>query len=134
MSLGYVKGKYWVADDLYKSYVESETYKALIVACREAGISFNCEFSYTTRRYTAEVVSFEKIGGSFYIVRHGNAYDEHPMFAVTAALRQHPHGSIKVSLLCVELDLRVVAQKLLPLAKLEHSIDGLLTFIRAAAA
>lgn len=131
MSLGYVKGKYWVADDYYKSFTEWETYKALSLACRAAGITFNCEYSYTTRRYTAEVVTIETIRGQHYVVKHGNAYDEHPMLAITAAIRTHDHGSLLLSWLCIEMDIRVIAQKLLPVAKLEHSIDDMLALVRS---
>lgn len=131
MSLGFVKGKYWVADDFYKSFTEWETYKDLLVACRAAGLTFNCQYSYTTRRYMAEVLTVETIGTKHYLVKHGNAYHEHPMLAITAAIRTHDHGSLLLSWLCVEMDIRVIAQKLLPVAKLENSIDDMLALVRS---
>lgn len=133
MSLGYVKGKSWVTDDYYRSFTEWESYKSLVRACREAGFTFNCEYSYTTRRYMAEVITLDKIGDSYYTVKHGNAYDEHPMLAITAALRTYHPFPLSVWLVCVELDARVIAQKLLPIAKLEQHVESLLAFVRTGA-
>lgn len=130
MSLGYVKGQYWVSDDYYKSFTEWDTYKNLVAACREAGITFDCQFSYITRIYTAEVLTIKRGFGNFYsMIKHANAYDEHPMLAVTAAIRQYPHNSYDLALLCLELDLRVISQKLLPLARLERSIEDLIAVL-----
>lgn len=125
MSLGYARGNTWVRDTVYESWTEDETYKALIPACRAAGIMFDCQYSYTARRYTAEIVSFEKIGERWYKVQHNNAYSSHPMEAIAKAIRAYDHGSPLLAVLCVELECKMIARKLLPMKKLGDALQGL---------
>lgn len=125
MSLGYVKGKMWVTDDRYQRYVEWDTYKALVTACGKAGISFNCTYSYTARTYTAEITTISKINDRYYITKHNLAYDPHPMLAVVAAIRGFEHGSPLLTVLCMEMDCRIIGEKLLPMHALEKAFDDL---------
>lgn len=125
MSLGYQRGNTWVPDEAYRAWTEDETYKALLPACRHAGISFICEFSYTARRYTAEIETMSEIGERWYITKHNNAYSPHPMEALTSAIRGYDHGSILLDVLCVEMDCKVIKQKLLPLRRLEDAMQAL---------
>lgn len=87
MSLGYVKGRYWVSDDMFAKYATRASYKAFLAACREAGFALLCEYSYTAQRYTAEVITYTKMTNSpnYYFFKHNNAYDPNPLAAMGRA-------------------------------------------------
>lgn len=125
MSLGYQRGHTWVVDDRYQAWTDHQTYKALLPACRHAGFAFDCRYSYTGKRYTAEIETHEKIGERWYRTLHNNAYDEHPMIAIVNAIRAHGAMTPMLTVLCVELECFVLREKLLPLARLGDAMQNL---------
>lgn len=136
MSIGYVKGKYWVVDDRYAIYSSRDSYKNLLKACRLAGFGFECTYSYVAQRYTAEVTTIERFEKSaqLYIIKHNNAYDPNPMAAVSKALREYHATTPLVRLACMEIEAELlldayrahVAQEKARRKledKLEHALD-----------
>lgn len=87
MSLGYVKGQYWVTDDVFAAYAKRSSYQRFLVALRQAGYAIQCSYSYIARRYTAEIITFERLKGSsnLYFFKHNNAYDANPLSAMGQA-------------------------------------------------
>lgn len=132
MSLGYVKGKYWVPDERFAVYTQRDSHKNLLKACRLAGFGFECSYSYTARRYTCEVFTIERFSKSAqcYIIKHNNAYDPHPMAAISAALRAYSGCTPLVAVACMEIEAELLAEALAEarkreavLAKLENALD-----------
>lgn len=92
MSLGYVKGRYWVSDDMFAKYATRASYKAFLTACREAGFAIQCSYSYTGQQYHAEVITYTKMTNSpnYYFFKHNNAHDRNPLAAMgQAAVESH---------------------------------------------
>lgn len=128
MSLGYQKGKAWVTDDRYRRYTEWDTYTALVAACRAAGFSFNISYSYAARQYTAEIIeTYKHANGQYSLVPREMAYHHHPLAALTAAIRRRQHNCLLLAVLCVEMDCRIIGEKLLPMKSLEKSFDDLIS-------
>lgn len=125
MSLGYVKGQYWVADTRYDAYTHWETYKKTIEACRMAGFMFECRYSYTSRKYEAETYALVKFPSGYHKVLGPNAFHENPMQALVYAIRKRDHGSPLLTVLCVELECFLLREKLLPFRRLEDALEGL---------
>jgi hypothetical protein len=135
MSLGYQRGNSWVVDDVYARYSDWDAYHALIRACREAGFTFSCKYSHTARRYEAEIITIAKIGGSWYETAHGNAFHENPMIAIVYAIRRHHHNTALTIAVCLELEVLVLREKLLPRCdKLSASLDDLVFAMQELAA
>lgn len=131
MSLGYVKGKYWVSDDRYAAYSCRESYKALTRATVQAGFCTDVSFGYTSQRYAAEILTIETFGQSQqpYIVRHNNAYDENPMAALTRAIRESGRATLLVAVCCLEIESELLLESARTARaaedKLETALDGL---------
>lgn len=121
MSLGYVKGKYWVSDDRYKAWTLTPTYTALIAACRKAGMTFECSYSYTSRMYYAEVVTLERFTHSahWYQIKHTNAYDAHPMAAISLAIRKYERATPLLLAVCLELECLILKDAIVAARKRE---------------
>lgn len=112
MSIGYVKGKFWVPDERFAAYAARASYTALLKSVAAAGFAFNVEYSYTGRRYTAEIITIERFERSddLYFVKHNNAYDENPMAAVSKAIRACPYANPLIRLHCLEIELELAAE------------------------
>lgn len=112
MSLGYIKGKFWHPDERYARYSERDSYKALIRAMRELQFTFNCEYSYTARLYTAEIVTVEKFAGSgqYYFIKHCNAYHANPMVSVLMAIYKFGRMSPLLAAVCLEMECELLAE------------------------
>ena len=124
MSLGYHKGKYWVPDTTYAAYTEWEPYRKLLEATRLAGFSVNVEFSYYSQNYMAETRTiYRRTDGSYSEVPHANAYDPNPMLALTKAVRKDHRVNLYCTVLCLEIDIRVLAQKLLRRERAERELE-----------
>lgn len=121
MSLGYQKGKYWVPDDRYAGYVSRSSYRALIRATRQAGFTFQCEYSYSARKYTAEIITLERFANSaqIYIIQHNNAYDANPMAAVTRAIRESGRMTLLLAACCLEIEAELLRDAYHTFAKAE---------------
>ena len=133
MSLGYVKGKYWVADDRYKACTETVAYKALMRACQQARITFTCEYSYVARQYTAEVVTIEKFDKSanYYFIKHSNAYDANPMAAISLAIRKFERITPLLRAVCLEIECGLLAEAHRTAAERERRIEAVLDTLSA---
>lgn len=134
MSIGYMKGKWWVPDERYAGWSERDVYKALLRANFKAGYGTNVEYSYTARRYMAEITTIERFEKSaqLYIIKHNNAYDPHPMVALTRAIRESGRATPFALVCCLELECLVLKETLAiarrreaNMAKLEEAIDML---------
>lgn len=125
MSLGYVKGKYWVPDDRYAAYAQWPSYKALMIALRTTGITFECTYSYTARRYTAEIQTLEQFNGSaqWYIIKHNNAYDENPLAAISKAIRHYDGATIRLKVICLEIEAQLMLEAYRKAVALEERLD-----------
>lgn len=141
MSLGYIKGKFWHPDERYARYAELSAYKALMNANVAAGFSTNVEYSYTSRRYMAEIITIERFSGSNqpYFVKHNNKYDPNPMVALTGAIRESGRATPRVLACCLEIECELLREQVAAarrreaaMAKLEAAIDLLGDVIRAA--
>lgn len=112
MSLGYVKGKFWVPDTRFDIYSQLPCYTALLKALRAAGLSISVEFSYTAQRYTASIMTFERFEKSAqtYMITHGNAYDPHPMAAMTKVLMASPLRTPRVMACCLEIECLLLSE------------------------
>ena len=131
MSLGYQKGKYWVSDERFRRYTEGPQYRELVAACAASGFYFECHYSYTSRLYTAECVTAEaKRGGGYTIVRHANAFDENPLAAIIAAVRQRPHPTFQIRVACAEGDAALIVEELRLLGPLAVEIGRLTDALR----
>lgn len=134
MSLGYIKGKFWHPDQRYAGYASSDSYKELIRAMRPANFTFNCEYSYTARRYTAEIITVEKIKEQFYIFKHNNAYHENPMAAVCMAIRANERCTPWVRAACLVIECELLAEAVAAArgreAKLELALETLADLLR----
>lgn len=134
MSLGYIKGKFWHPDERYARYANSDSYKELLRAMRPAGFTFNCEYSYTARRYTAEIVTVEKVKEQYYIFRHNNAYHENPMAAVCMAIRANDRCTPWVQAACLVIECELLAEAYAAAksreARLEQTLDALADLLR----
>lgn len=134
MSLGYIKGKFWHPDERYARYANSDSYKELLRAMRPADFSFNCEYSYTARRYTAEIVTVQKIKEQYYLFKHNNAYHENPMAAVCMAVRESGRCTpwLRAACLVIECELlaEAVAAARLREGRLEKVLDALADCLR----
>lgn len=138
MSLGYIKGRYWVPDERYQAYSQSESFKALVRACSKAGFSFTCEYSYVAGIYTAEVITMERFEKSrnVYVIKRGNAYAGNPLHAITTAIRAYEGSTDLVRVCCLEIECMLLAEALVEarlreerearvLGKLSAAIDQL---------
>lgn len=134
MSLGYIKGKFWHPDERYARYANSDSYKELLRAMRPADFSFNCEYSYTARRYTAEIVTVQKIKEQYYLFKHNNAYHENPMAAVCMAVRESGRCTpwLRAACLVIECELlaEAVAAARVREGRLEKVLDALADCLR----
>jgi hypothetical protein len=106
MSLGYVKGKYWVPDTRYEKYAQWNSYGTLLKALRKANFSFDCSYSYTGRSYTASIQTVEKFenSGRFYFIKHNNAYDPNPLAAIVKACTEFEGCTLLVRAVCLEIE------------------------------
>lgn len=122
MSLGYIKGKFWHPDERYGRYSSSDSYKELLRSMRPANFTFNCEYSYTARRYTAEIITVEKFAnsGQYYIVKHNNAYHENPMAAVCMAIRANDRCTPWVRAACLVIECELLAEAMVAARKRER--------------
>lgn len=126
MSLGYMRGNTWVIDTRYQAYAESELYRKLVSAAAKAGFGWKCEYSYSAKQYTAEIETLHRHApGRYSIVSHENAFDPHPMTALTSVIRKHGTSDLLVAALCLELDVSVIREKLLPIRALETALEDL---------
>ena len=134
MSLGYVRGNMWVVDERYRKWADAEPYKLLVMAAAREGVTWKLEYSYSARRYTAEIQTIERVGATPCIVPHNNAFDDHPMTALIRALRHYGEGrsNMLIWVLCVEIEILVLREKLLPLAKCADEIERLADTLLAA--
>lgn len=136
MSLGYIKGKFWHPDERYARYANSDSYKELLRAMRPAGFTFDCQYSYTARRYTAEIVTVEKFAGSgqYYFIKHNNAYHENPMAAVCMAIRANERCTPWVRAACLVIECELLAEAFSAAkgreARLEQTLDALADLLR----
>lgn len=114
MSLGYQKGNTWVPDTRFAAYAQRDSYKALSRAIVKAGFTTNVEYSYTSRRYMAEIVTYERPQGSdhLYRIQHGNAYDANPMAALTRAIRESGRTTPLLLACCLEIECGLLADAL----------------------
>lgn len=106
MSLGYVKGRYWVSDDMFAKYASRASYKSFLAACRVAGFALRCEYSYTAQRYTAEIITFTKMTNSanYYFFKHNNAYDSNPLSAMGRAAVESDYATPLIRALVLEME------------------------------
>lgn len=106
MSLGYVKGRYWVSDDMFAKYATRPSYKKFLEACRLAGFAILCEYSYTGQRYTAEVITYTKMTNSpnYYFFKHNNAYDPNPLAAMGRAAVESDYATPLVRACVLEME------------------------------
>jgi len=126
MSLGYRKGNAWVVDKVFEHYASWDTYMFLLPACRAAGYMFSCEFSYSSRLYCTSIHTWDQTpSGTRILVERANAYDANPIFSIVKALKTHNEMTPLIRVLCIELECRLIAEKLLPLRALEDAIEGL---------
>ena len=138
MSLGYIKGKFWHPDERYARYANQDSYKELLRSMRPAGFTFNCEYSYTARRYTAEIITVEKFpSGQYYIVKHNNAYHPNPMAAVCEAIRANERCTPWVRAACLVIECELLGEALVAARrreairdKIEAALDELGDLIR----
>lgn len=137
MSLGYVKGKYWVTDARYDSCTTRDSYKALMRATVKAGIAFDCSYSYIARIYTAEIMTRERFQASanVYVIKHNNAYAAHPMAAVAKAIREYPGCTPLLRAISLELECEVLKEALAEARKRDailYKLDKTLTLLEKA--
>lgn len=135
MSLGYIKGKFWHPDERYARYANMDSYKELLHAMRMDGITFNCNFSYTARRYTAEIITVEKFpSGQYYFITHNNAYHENPMAAVCMAVRANERSTAWTRAACLVIECELLAEAIAAAkgreARLEQTLDSLADLLR----
>jgi len=128
MSLGYIKGKYWVVDEWYAGYTQLAGYKSLMRATTLAGFGTNVEYSYTSRLYMAEITTIERFQGSnrLYTIKHNNAYHANPLEALVAAVRASGRLTPLVSVCCLELECVLLRESLSVARKLEVRLDATL--------
>lgn len=126
MSLGYVKGKYWVADDRYAMYASRDSYKALMRANVAAGIGTNVEFSYTSHMYTAEVQTYEVRGERALIFKHNNTFDPSPAAALTRAIRESGLATPLVAVCCLEIESELLLEAVRAAREVELALEGAL--------
>lgn len=133
MSLGYVKGKFWHPDERYARYANSDSYKALLRAMRPAGFTFNCEYSYTAQRYTAEIITIEKFAGSgnYYTLKHNNAYHANPMAAVCMAIRESERATPLVRAACLVIECELLAEAVAEARGREYRLERVLDSLRS---
>lgn len=145
MSLGYVKGRYWVTDDMFAKYKERPSYKKFLEACRLAGFAILCEYSYTGQQYTAEIITYTKMTHSpnYYFFKHNNAYDRNPLAAMGRAAVESDYATPLVRACVLEMEVELLAdaykaavereQRQAALeAKLEGVLDGLRMLLPSA--
>lgn len=109
MSLGYVKGRYWVTDEVFALYAKRSSYIAFLAALRKAGLAIQCSYSYTARTYHAEVVTYERLQNSanVYVIKHNNSYDTNPLAAMGRAAVESDKATplIRACVLVMETEL-----------------------------
>lgn len=131
MSLGYVKGRYWVPDERYAAYAQRDSFKALIRATTAARITTNVEYSYASRLYCAEIQTIERFEKSShcYVIKHNNAYHTNPVAALSQALREYPQSTPRVLVACLEIECELLLETYRAAVrreKLEAKLDGVL--------
>lgn len=133
MSLGYQKGKYWVSDARFEACTKLPAYTKLLMALRKVGLSVRCEFSYTSQQYTAETLTYEHFGNSAqtYEIKHGNAFDPHPMSAIAKAVMKSDRRDLLISTLCLELEVAVLAEACLAFQERERNFVNALDSLEA---
>lgn len=106
MSLGYVKGRYWVSDDMFAKYAQRPSYKKFLEACRLAGFAILCEYSYTAQRYTAEIITYTKMqhSANYYFFKHNNTYDPNPLAAMGRAAVESDYATPLVRACVLEME------------------------------
>lgn len=114
MSLGYQKGNTWVPDARFDAYAQRASYKAMTRATVKAGFCTNVEYSYASRRYMAEIVTYERFRNSptLYRVPHNNAYDANPMAALSKAIRGSGRVTPLLLACCLEIECELLAEAL----------------------
>lgn len=112
MSLGYVKGRFWVPDTRFEVYANRASYKALLRAAFQAGFATRVEFSYSAQRYHAEIITLERFNSSsqIYFIKHNNAYDPNPMAALSRAIRESHFVTPLVAACCLEIECELLAE------------------------
>ena len=110
MSLGYVKGKYWVADDRFARYAKWDAYRELFTPLREQNLSIDVRFTYITHTYEAEIVAFEQRPWGYLRTPKTLATDPNPLAAVSKAIRKlHEPGPL-LRALCLEIEVQLLAE------------------------
>lgn len=136
MSIGYTKGKFWIPDERYAHYSAKPSYKALLRAMRQLGFTFDCQYSYSSRTYTAEIITVEKFAssGQYYFIKHCNAFDANPMAAVVKAVRKFERTSPFLAACCLEIECELLAEAVAAAkgreARLEQTLDTLADLLR----
>lgn len=126
MSLGYQKGNTWVVDKVFEQYAQWDTYLLLIEECRKAGFMFDCSYSYASRKYCTSIRTYDRLpSGRYLFVDHCNAYHANPMQSVVLAIRRHGQMTPLLSILCIELECRLLPEKLLPFKRLADAMESL---------
>lgn len=111
MSLGYVKGQYWVTDDVFAVYAKRPSYQRFLVALRKAGMAIHCAYSYIAKMYTAEIITYEKLNNSpnYYLFKHNNAYDANPLSAMGRAAVESDYVTPLVRACVLEMETELLA-------------------------
>jgi hypothetical protein len=111
MSLGYVKGRYWVSDEVFATYAKRPSYTAFLEALRKAGVAIQCSYSYLARTYHAEIVTYERLQNSAnsYMLKHNNAYDRNPLAAMGRAAVESDYATPLVRACVLEMEVELLA-------------------------
>jgi hypothetical protein len=141
MSLGYVKGRYWVTDEVFAAYAKRPSYVAFLAALRKAGIAIECSYSYVARTYHAEIITFERLKNSanLYQIKHNNTYDANPLAAMGRAAVESDKVTplIRACVLQMEVELladayQAALKREAEQARLEAKLDRALDQLRYA--
>lgn len=112
MSLGCVKGKYWVADDRFAEYPKWDTYRGILPALRHAGYAVDIKFTYISHEYSAEIKRYEKRPWGYAEFSVSLAVDPNPMAAMVKAIRRLDQPGAVLHVYCLELEVRLLAESL----------------------
>lgn len=125
MSLGYVKGKYWVPDLRFAIYAEWDSFQALLDALRPIGLMFHTTYSYTARRYCCELATLEQFpSGQWHEIKGFDAYDENPMAAICTALRRDERITLQVRAVILEIEARLLRDRFRRQQACEDRLEG----------
>jgi hypothetical protein len=117
-----------VPDDRFAAYTQMPFYAALLRACRRAGFTFECGFSYITHTYTAEIITIERFERSAqpYILKHNNAFDEHPLLAIARAIRESGRETLLLTAVLLEIEVQVLRETVMRAQRNEQRLEQLL--------